>query len=118
MRILFVDDEPLVLQALKSLLRAKRNEWEMVFVGGAADALAELERKPFDVVVSDMRMPNIDGAELLERVAQQWPSTGRLILSGYADAAAKARAAEWAHVCVEKPCELEELSEAIEAAAP
>jgi CheY-like chemotaxis protein len=56
-RILFVDDEQLMLDALRDRLRKQRGQWDMVFALGGQEALAELERGPFDVVVSDMRMP-------------------------------------------------------------
>lgn len=56
-RILFVDDEQHVLDGLKNILRRERKKWDMVFALGGKAALSELERGPFDVVVSDMRMP-------------------------------------------------------------
>ena len=64
-RILFVDDEPMLLEALRNAMRSKRKEWEMVFVNGGAAALLELKRAPADVIVSDMRMPEMDGASFL-----------------------------------------------------
>ena len=113
-RVMFVDDEPNVLHALKALLRPLRHEWEMVFVEGGEEALAAMASAGFDVVVSDMRMPQMDGAELLKRVSELSPRTGRLVLSGYADEASMARAAQVAHRCLDKPCELELLREAID----
>jgi DNA-binding NarL/FixJ family response regulator len=114
-RILFVDDEPLVLKALRNLLRRQRDVWEMVFVGSGHEALDELSRAAFDVVVSDMRMPVMDGAELVGRVNAQWPQTACLVLSGYADPEARARAMASARGCLSKPCAFEELKAAIEA---
>ena len=67
-RILFVDDQQQVLDSLRDALRPQRHEWEMLFASSGADALAELERAPCDVVVSDMRMPGMDGAALLGHV--------------------------------------------------
>ncbi len=84
-RILFVDDEALVLQGLQRMLRPMREEWEMEFLDSGAKALERMAVSPFDVVVSDMRMPGMNGAELLSRVMQQYPQTVRLILSGHAD---------------------------------
>jgi YesN/AraC family two-component response regulator len=73
MRLLFVDDEPRVLQGLTQGLRNKRHVWEMVFAEGATTALEDIGRGRFDAVISDMRMPGMDGAELLRRVKLSQP---------------------------------------------
>ena len=65
MRILFVDDEPAILSGLRSLLHRQRKDWDMVFALGGEQAIEQLEAGPFHVVVTDMRMPKIDGAQLL-----------------------------------------------------
>jgi YesN/AraC family two-component response regulator len=65
-RILFVDDEPHLLAGLRRMLQLRhRGDWAMSFVGGGAAALEAMQTQPFDVVVSDFRMPGIDGAQLL-----------------------------------------------------
>ena len=81
-RILFVDDDPNVLVGLRNVLRSKRREWDMVFSIGPEEALAKLAEAPFDVVVSDMRMPRMDGATLLGKVKELQPQAVRMILSG------------------------------------
>lgn len=81
-RILFVDDDPAVLAALANVLRRERHRWDMVFVAGGAEALAELDKGRFDAVVSDMRMPDMSGDLLLEIVHRESPETVRIILSG------------------------------------
>jgi DNA-binding NtrC family response regulator len=81
-RILFVDDDPSVLAALSNVLRRERHRWEMVFAAGGEAALAELDKGAFDVVVSDMRMPDMSGDLLLEIVSRVSPRTYRIILSG------------------------------------
>jgi len=58
-RVIFVDDEPRVLEGLKRMLRPKRNEWQMTFVGSAQAALEALRAEPCEVVVTDMRMPGM-----------------------------------------------------------
>src|ERR1043165_7282510 len=83
--ILFVDDDPLILQGIQRMLRRMRHEWSMSFVESGAAALDKLAETPFQVVVSDMRMPGMNGAELLKEVKNRYPKTVRLILSGYAD---------------------------------
>jgi HD-like signal output (HDOD) protein/CheY-like chemotaxis protein len=104
-RVLFVDDEPRVLDGLRLGLRAQRKTWEMVFVDGAPAALAEIGARPVDVVVSDMRMPGMSGAELLAKVAVLRPSAVRIVLSGQMDESAAVRAASVAHRFLTKPCE-------------
>ena len=105
MRLLFVDDEPSLLRALQQSLRGQRKVWEMDFVDGATAALAKLELQPYDAVISDIRMPFIDGAELLKRVRLAHPDTLRIVLSGQMDDGAAARAAASAHRFLAKPCE-------------
>lgn len=112
--ILFVDDERNILQGLQDLLRKQRNQWDMAFALGAQAALDELARAPFDVVVSDMRMPGMDGAELLARVKEQYPSVARIVLSGHADRDAIVRALPVAHQYLSKPCSAETLRSTIE----
>src|SRR3984957_7872120 len=82
-RILFVDDEPNVLEGIKSLLR-KQGSLHMATSG--ADGLRVLrEEGPFALVVSDMRMPVMNGAQFLAKVREQSPDTVRMILSGQSD---------------------------------
>lgn len=76
-RILFVDDEPSVLQGLERALRPMREKWEMHFVDAGVAALDACTRHDFDVVVSDMRMPGMDGAQLLSEIKRLYPDTIR-----------------------------------------
>jgi len=103
--ILFVDDEPRVLEGLENLLRPHRREWAMTFVLGGSAAVKVLGSERFDVVVSDVRMPGIDGAALLGFVRDRYPDTVRVVLSGYADADASMRALPLAHQFLSKPCD-------------
>lgn len=115
-RILFVDDEPKILEGLQRTLRLQRHEWEVAFASGGDAALTMLAAAPFDVVVSDMRMPGMDGAALLETVRQQYPSILRMILSGYTEMEASLRAVPVAHQFLLKPCDPDTLRDAIERA--
>lgn len=81
--ILCVDDEPNILSALKRLFRGVGLQVRTA-VGGAAGLLV-LEGEPIDLVISDMRMPEMDGTEFLQQVRQRWPDTVRLLLTGYSD---------------------------------
>ena len=108
-RILFVDDEPLILQGLRRMLRSMRAEWDMEFVDSGEAALRLLDQKPFDVIVSDMRMPRMTGAELLTEVMKRYPTTVRLILSGYADKDLILKCVGSTHQFLAKPCDAESL---------
>jgi HD-like signal output (HDOD) protein/CheY-like chemotaxis protein len=112
-RVLFVDDEALVLEGLRDALRPHRHEYQMVFVTSGDAAVAELGQARFDVVVSDMRMPRMDGAAVLAHVQRLQPQAARLILSGYADEAASRQAAAVAHQYLAKPCDPATLASAI-----
>ena len=72
-RILFVDDEPMVLQGLQRMLRHMRTDWDMAFVESGSKALDLMAQTPCDVVVSDMRMPGMNGAQLLTEVMSATP---------------------------------------------
>jgi HD-like signal output (HDOD) protein len=104
-RILFVDDEQNVLDGLRNLLRKQRHKWDMLFALSGKAALEELARSPVDVIVSDMRMPGMDGAELLTRVRELYPQTARIVLSGHAERDAIARVVSVAHQFLSKPAD-------------
>ena len=113
-RILFVDDEPHVLESLRDALRRRRREWEMTFALGGQAAVTELGATAFDLVVCDIRMPQIDGVAVLSEVQRRHPRTVRIILSGNAEMGDAARAASVAHRFLAKPCDVGELSSVIE----
>jgi HD-like signal output (HDOD) protein/CheY-like chemotaxis protein len=113
MRVVFVDDDADVLQGMRRTLRDMRNEWSMEFAQSGAAALEELKKAPTDVIVSDMRMPGMDGWELLAEVKKRYPQTVRLVLSGHADARSIMRAVGTAHQYLAKPCETHSLKAAI-----
>ncbi len=103
--ILFVDDEACVLRGLKRSLWEMKDQWNMQFVTSGFEALEYMAKNPVDVIVSDMRMPSMNGAILLGQVKQQFPSVVRLILSGYADEEMVVRAVNTAHRYLSKPCD-------------
>lgn len=108
-RLLFVDDEPLVLQGLQRTLHSMRAEWDMNFVGGGEEALESLRLQPYDAIITDMRMPRMDGAQLLEKVKERYPGIVRIVLSGQANRETILRSAGPAHQYVSKPCDPQEL---------
>lgn len=112
-RILFVDDEPNVLQGLQRMLRSMRNEWDMHFAGSGEEALCKLEEVPFDVIVSDMRMPGMNGAELLKEVARRHPNVVRIVLSGHLDREYILQLVTTTHQHLAKPCDAETIKDTV-----
>ncbi|MFI5109613.1 MAG: HDOD domain-containing protein [Terriglobales bacterium] len=108
-RLLFVDDEPLVLQGLRRALHSMREEWETNFVSSGAEALQALSREPYDAVITDMRMPGMDGAQLLEEVKCRHPEVVRVVLSGQSSREAVLRSVGPTHQYLSKPCDPQEL---------
>ena len=104
-RILFVDDEQLILSGLRRMLRPYHKEWDMTFVDSGEQALAVLEEHPFDLIISDVRMPGMDGIELLTEVRDSHPDLIRIILSGYSDHVDTLRSTTVAHQYLAKPCD-------------
>jgi HD-like signal output (HDOD) protein len=111
--LLFVDDEPHVLQGLQRQLRPMRREWEMNFAEGGEKALAFMAEHPVDIIVTDMMMPGMDGSQLLGEVLKRHPQTVRIILSGQAGSEAILRLVGPAHQYLSKPCNPDELRKAI-----
>jgi len=112
-KILFVDDDRNILDSLRLALRVMRGEWDMRFAGSGAEALDILAAEPQDVIISDMRMPGMDGAQLLAAVQARHPATVRIILSGFADQESVLRTVKLAHQYLSKPCPPEEIKAAI-----
>ena len=115
-RVLFVDDEPRMLDGLRRMLRSQRNEWDMAFAPGGEAALAIMEATPFDVIVSDMRMPEMDGAALLTQVRNLYPQVVRIVLSGHTELSTALRVVPVAHQFLAKPCDAGTLRVAVERA--
>ncbi|HEY2464082.1 MAG TPA: response regulator [Steroidobacteraceae bacterium] len=112
--ILFVDDERDLLDSLRARLYKHRHDWNMKFVVSGEEAIAALEQQRFDLVVSDVRMPGMDGGQLLTVVKQRWPDAMRIIVSGYSDPVQAVRLTSLAHQYVAKPCDGHELENIIE----
>lgn len=115
-RILFVDDDATLLDGLRAVLRPQRHEWEMAFALGGAAALEEVKASAFDVVITDMRMPVVDGAEVLRQVKAQQPHAVRVVLSGQTDNETAMRTVFTAHQFLAKPCEVDKLRSVVKRA--
>lgn len=107
--VLFVDDEVNVLNGLRRMLRSMRGEWEMTFKSAGSEALEHMASTPVDVIVSDMRMPEMDGAALLTEVRDRHPGTIRIVLSGYAKNESVLRTIGPSHQYLAKPCDADVL---------
>jgi response regulator RpfG family c-di-GMP phosphodiesterase len=113
-RVLFVDDEPNVLEGIQ---RTLRKQVELKTASSGAEALRLIgESGPFAVVISDMRMPAMNGAQFLAKVREQEPDTVRMILSGHADLEATIAAVNEGHIYrfLTKPCPTDHLLAAVE----
>jgi HD-like signal output (HDOD) protein len=104
-RVVFVDDDSNILQGMRRTMHCMRSEWNMEFLPSGAAALESLAKSPADVIVSDMRMPGMDGWQLLTEVKKLHPGTVRFVLSGHADPAAIMRSVGVAHQYLAKPCD-------------
>src|SRR3984885_1383580 len=113
-RVLFVDDEPNVLEGIQ---RTLRKQVELQTASSGAEALRLIaETGPFALVISDMRMPAMNGAQFLAKVREQEPDTVRMILSGHADLDATIAAVNEGHIYrfLSKPCPSDMLLGAVE----
>lgn len=108
-KIVFVDDEPNILDGLRRMLRSLRTEYDMYFASGGREALELMAKDRFDVVISDMRMPGMDGAQLLETIQKEHPHTIRIMLTGQADEDSIMRTVGVVHQFLAKPCDPEKL---------
>lgn len=108
-RVLFVDDETALLDLYRLAFEKEENAWDFEFTDNASNALKLMESAPFDVVVTDMRMPVMSGADLVVEVLKRHPQTSRLILSGYADQEQVARCIGATHQFIAKPVGLQVL---------
>jgi HD-like signal output (HDOD) protein/CheY-like chemotaxis protein len=109
MRVLFVDDDANTLQGLQRLLRPMRSAWDMSFMLEPKEVMTLLDREPFDVVIADMRMREMTGADLLRRIRESHPAVARIVLSGHSNTEDAVRSAGIAHQFLAKPCDPETL---------
>ena len=104
-RILFVDDEQSLLDGLRRSLHNQRREWDMSFVLSGQEALDLMDQQSFDAVVTDMRMPAMNGVQLLAELVRRYPETVRFILSGQSEDELTIKSVGIAHQYLSKPCD-------------
>lgn len=107
--ILFVDDDPWMLESVERMLHSKRNVWEIRFAKDGPSALESLAENVPDLIVSDMRMPGMSGAQLLDEVRKRHPRVTRMILTGQSDLTWAMQSVPLAHQFLAKPCRREDL---------
>ena len=104
-RIIIVDDDNNILMGLKRALRKQRRDWDMFFLDSGEKVLAFLSEEPCDAIISDMRMPEMDGAKLLDEVSRRHPEMIRFILSGHSDQEMVMKTVGSSHQYLSKPCD-------------
>ncbi len=103
--VLFVDDDLSVLGDLKNMLQMTGASWEIALASSGAEALEIMDAEDFDVICSDLQMPEMDGAELLQIVRDTHPYTMRILMSGNADTSYTSQLVPHAHQYLHKPCQ-------------
>ena len=104
-RILFVDDEPRVLEDFRRLMGPAPQSWDAVYATGGVAAINELSRSRFDVVVCDVGMPEIDGQAVLKKAKSEHPGAVRIVLAESGERDAMMRVVQVAQQFLTKPCE-------------
>ncbi|MBT3878483.1 MAG: HDOD domain-containing protein [Candidatus Scalindua sp.] len=104
-KILFVDDQPEVLSGLRRSLSTVLRDWKMSFAKNGEEALDLMSTSSFDVVVSDMNMPKMNGVELFNTIMERYPDTVRIILSGLVDNEMIMKSLNYTHQFLVKPCD-------------
>lgn len=112
-RILFVDDEGSVLRSLRRGLRMLDRDWQLEFCESPIEAISRVKESAPWVVVSDLRMLEMDGADLLQQVAELSPQTVRVMLSGDGSINAAVNSASIAHIMLPKPFDIDDLDDAL-----
>ncbi|QDV13565.1 Hydrogenase transcriptional regulatory protein hupR1 [Rosistilla oblonga] len=113
MRVMFVDDEPQILRAISRMLDCADIDWDFETASGGREAIGALQQEDVDILVTDMRMPGMDGAALLDHVSHEHPATSRIILSGQADRDTMYRAVLPMHQFLSKPCDAQTLRDVL-----
>ena len=108
-RILFVDDEPAILALYQAMARPLLTEWQVDTAESGEKALARLQEGPYEVVVSDLRMPGMNGLMLLNEVRRQHPGTIRILLSGCLEQHTIFQCVGATHQVLSKPCSIQNL---------
>jgi len=107
--ILFVDDDLMILSGIRRSVEEYGDEWDVDFASSGNEALEKLAQYPFDAIVTDMHMPEMNGIELLDAVSQNTPTVLRFILSGNTDGKQIMMSTHLAHQVIPKPSDMEKI---------
>jgi putative nucleotidyltransferase with HDIG domain len=113
-RILFVDDEQKVIDDTRRQTGLLGSDWELVFADSAIKGLEAFAREPFNVVVADLRMPGMNGAEFLQEIMARYPATMRILVAADADRQLAVQSVGRTHQFLAKPCDLAVLKSTVE----
>jgi YesN/AraC family two-component response regulator len=117
LKVLFVDDDPFLLQALERSLKFACPDWTTMFLSSAEAALEALSQESFDILVTDIRMPGMNGVDLIESVRESNSEMLRVVLSGQSDLQQPIDTPEHAHLSLTKPCSSKVLKAKLETLA-
>ena len=112
-KVMFVDDDPALLENLQEAMADMAGRWQMSFLSSGREGLAAFAADPADVVVSDLWMPGMNGAEFLREVQVRHPGSIRFVVSSNSDRALASELIERAHQFIAKPCDPAYLKAAI-----
>ncbi|MBN2644165.1 MAG: HDOD domain-containing protein [Desulfuromonadaceae bacterium] len=105
--VLFVDDEELVLRSIERELRHSHEKWNLLFASSADEALSIMAQQPVDILVTDFKMPQMSGLELLTIVENLYPRTLRILLTGYTSKIKYVQTTNLCHYFFYKPFKIE-----------
>ena len=111
--VMFVDDDPMLLASTRRQLMMKISDCELVFCNGGQDALDKAAQSPPAIIFSDVRMPEIDGPELLTRIADLYPEAIRFAWTGQTEESQVEKVNAIAHKVFTKPCNTETICDTI-----
>lgn len=114
--ILFVDDDPKILQGLKRSLEEYSDHWRTDFASTAKEALQKLSNEPFDAIIADIQMPMMDGIQLLDLVSRTYPGVMRFVLSGNVTDTQAMRSTSVVHQMIAKPSDIDHIFVIVERA--
>jgi DNA-binding NarL/FixJ family response regulator len=112
--IIIVDDDENLISGLKRSLRDKSDVWDIQYAKSAKDAVALLASKKYDLIVTDYKMPGMDGLDLLIHVKESYPQMKRVLLTGQSENEVFETSKDIAHVYLSKPCPAVDIIQAIE----